>query len=268
MGVEAVQEAFVAAHEHHGRSADLGSTTPDFLATTALRLLRHVVLVTVSARPCTAEGGRQVAVAAINGRADVGRLRIDDMADDGTLQLGAELVARFGTVTSQIQHQRTAVLVILAGPLDQLALGLVRHAPGRFVFGTVPVKGRSCWAADFSGPHVHGPVDGLGQTLQNTPLQRSLLAVGIHCIGLQVPRPVLGLVRGHEFLVVGLQRARGHGHPGRGSGTAGDLGQDAGHLAHEAGAVAHVDVLAMAVDGCMPQIVDGGGRAGLHLGGP
>ena len=49
MGIEAVQEAFVAAHEYHGRSANLGSTTPDFLATAALRLLRHVVLVTVSA---------------------------------------------------------------------------------------------------------------------------------------------------------------------------------------------------------------------------
>ena len=99
-------------------------------------------------------------------------------------------------------------------------------------------------------------------------MQRSLLAVGIHRIGLQIPRPVLGLVRGHEFLVVGLQRPRGHGHPGRVSGTAGDLGQDAGHLAHEAGAVAHVDVLAMAVDGRMPQVVDGSGCAGLHLGRP
>ncbi len=31
----------------------------------------------------------------VNGRTDVGRLRIDDMADDRTLQLGTKLLARF-----------------------------------------------------------------------------------------------------------------------------------------------------------------------------
>ena len=141
MGIEAVQEAFVAAHEHHGRAADLGSAAPNFRAAGARRLLRHVVPIAVGARPCTAEGGRQVAVAAINGRTDVGRLRIDDMADDRTLQLGTELLPRFGTVSTQIQHQRTAILVRLAGSLDQLTLGLFGHGPLRRVFGTLPVKG-------------------------------------------------------------------------------------------------------------------------------
>ena len=136
-----MQEALVAAHEHHGRATDLRGAALNSRAAGTCCLLRHVVPIAVGARLCAAEGRRQIAVSAVNGRADVGRLRIDNVTNDGILQLDPELLARFGTVSTQIQHQRTAVLIFLAGPLDQLAPGLFGHGPLRRVFGTLPVKG-------------------------------------------------------------------------------------------------------------------------------
>ena len=250
-----MQEALVAAHENHRGATDLRGAPLEGRAATARHLLRHIGGVALCTRRGVAEGRRQVAVAPIDRGTDVDRLRIDDVADDGALQLLAECLAGLGPVPAQIHHQLAAVTLPFSGATNQRLLRVLAHR--------VPVERRGGRTRPGAGTHVHAPVNGLGQIVQHAPLARPLVSGSIHGISRQVTGPVLRLERRHELLVVGLQRPRGDSHARRAAGAAGDVCQDARHFRQEAAAVAYVDVFAVTVDGSVPEVIDGRRTFGL-----
>ena len=249
IGIEAVQEALIASHENHRGTADLRSAPLQGRAATARHLLCHIGSVALCARRGVSEGRRQIAVAPIDRCTNVDRLRIDDVADDRALQLLAECLAGLGPVPAQIQHQLAAVTLLLERAVAQRLLRVRAHR--------VPVERRRGRPRPGPGTHVHAPVNGLGQIVQHAPLARALVAGSIHGISRQVTGPVLRLERRHELLIVGLKRPRGDRHARRAAGAAGDVCQDTRHFRQEAAAVSHVDVLAVTIDGGVPEVIDG-----------
>ena len=249
IGIEAVQEALIAAHENHRGAADLRSAPLEDRAATARHLLCHVGGVALCARRGVAKGRRQVAVAPIDRCTNVDRLRIDDVADDGALQLLAECLAGLAPVPAQIHHQLAAVTLPLERAVAQSLLRVRAHR--------VPEERRGGRTRPGPSTHVHAPVNGLGQIVQHAPLARALVAGSIHGISRQVTGPVLRLERRHELLIVGLKRPRGDRHARRAAGAAGDVCQDTRHFRQEAAAVSHVDVLAVTIDGGVPEVIDG-----------